>query len=479
MDEAYFIGIDLGTQGLRVVILDNKGNIAASSEQGFTLSPEMRMEQNPNEWWEVCVQCLEKAVAQLSAFQKAAVRAVAVDSTSGTVIPIDKEYQPLHNAIMYSDQRSAEHAKHCTAVAKQHHPHGFTGFSWSTGLAKMVWFINTFPEKADRIFKWIHAAEFITGKLSGVWHVTDYTNVLKSGFDLAALYWPDYISDVLGIRKDWLQEVLPSGRVIGTLNKDLSQQLGLPSNVAVTTGLTDGCASQVASGAMRPGQWNTTIGTTLVIKGVSVKEIKDPENRIYNHRHPAGFWMPGGAGNIGADWVSAGFKDELEHYNNAAVTLTPTGQIAYPLLQKGERFPFLAPEVSGFAPENVSKEVLYTANMEGVAYAERYAYELISNLSGEEVSEIYTAGGASNSDIWLQIRSDIMQKPICKMKYVSGAVGTAIVAASTTYFKDITEATAALTQAEKWISPRSDMHQQYNDLYGRFLNTMKDKGFLK
>src|SRR5690606_21074128 len=181
----------------------------------------------------------------------------------------------------------------------------------------------------------------------------------------------------------------------------------------------------------------------------------------------------------GADWVSAGFKDELEHYNNAAVTLTPTGQIAYPLLQKGERFPFLAPEVSGFAPENVSKEVLYTANMEGVAYAERYAYELISNLSGEEVSEIYTAGGASNSDIWLQIRSDIMQKPICKMKYVSGAVGAAIVAASNSYFNNIAEATAALTQSEKWITPRMELKQQYDDTYGLFLEKMKERKFIK
>lgn len=478
MSRAFFIGIDLGTQGLRVVVLDTKGTIVASAEQGFVLSPQLRMEQDPDEWWRSCRSCIEKAVGQLSGEQRARVLAIAVDSTSGTVIPMDNAYRPLHPAIMYSDQRSADQAKRCTAAARQYHPQGFTGFSTSTGLAKMVWFAETFPEKAAHIFQWVHAADFITGKLCGVWNVTDYTNVLKSGYDLSLLQWPDYISDTLGIKKEWLQEVQPSGTVIGKLTADLVQSLGLPGEVAVTTGITDGCASQVASGAMKPGQWNTTIGTTLVIKGVSVKEINDPLNRLYNHRHPAGYWMPGGAGNIGADWVSAGFKEALNHYNEAAAFLTPTGQVAYPLIQKGERFPFVAPEAEGFGPDTVTKEVLYTANMEGVAFAERYAYELIQSLSGEGVDAIYTAGGASNSDTWLQIRSDVLQKPVCKMKYISGAVGAAIVAASTTCFNDITEATTALTQAEKWVTPRADLKQQYDDQYGQFLEIMKERKFI-
>src|SRR5690606_39859763 len=80
----------------------------------------------------------------------------------------------------------------------------------------------------------------------------------------------------------------------------------------------DGCASQVASGAVNIGDWNTTIGTTLVIKGVTNEEIKDPEGRLYSHRHPEGFWMPGGASNTGADWVSADFSNDLESLNQQA-----------------------------------------------------------------------------------------------------------------------------------------------------------------
>ncbi|GAB3010536.1 FGGY-family carbohydrate kinase [Niabella terrae] len=479
MDSALFIGIDLGTQGLRVIVLDAAGAIVTSSEQGFPLSAKMREEQDPEDWWRHCLDCLEEIATRLTPAQRQQITAITVDSTSGTVLPVDQAGQPLHAAIMYSDQRSARQAKKCTEVARNHVKKGFTGFSTSTGLAKMVWYMEQFPEAADKIYKWIHAADFITGKLSGQWGVTDYTNALKSGYDLTALRWPEYLSKDLDIQPEWLPEVQPSGVVIGQLLPGLAQRLGLSEKVRITTGITDGCASQVASGAMQPGQWNTTIGTTLVIKGVTREELIDPQERLYSHRHPAGYWMPGGAGNIGADWVSRDFNEDKESLNAAAAALTPTGLVAYPLLQKGERFPFSAPDALGFGPAAVSREQLYTANMEGVACAERYAYEMIETLSEEPVTVIYTAGGASNSESWLQIRSDLMQRPICKMRHTLGAVGAAIVAASGTLFPDITAATKALTQAQKWTYPRAFLRQQYEDQYGAFIEAMRTHQFIQ
>lgn len=478
MSEACFIGIDLGTQGLRVVVLDTLGTILASAEQPFPLTENLRQEQDPLQRWADAQLCLKDAIGQLSTAQRSSVKAIAVDSTSGTVIPIDKNALPIHHAIMYSDQRSAPQATAVTAVAKHALNEGFTAFSSSTGLAKMVWFTETFPEKRKDIHRWIHAADFITGQLSGEWNVTDYTNVLKSGYDLTKLEWPAYLSAQLGIDNNWLQQVLPSGTAIGTIRKSIAEELKLPYSVVVTTGITDGCASQIASGAMQPGQWNTTIGTTLVIKGVTNKPVIDQSGSIYNHRHPAGFWMPGGAGNIGADWVSKEFKNDFARLNSVARALTPTGLITYPLVQKGERFPFVAPDANGFSVENVSREMIYTANMEAVAFAEHYAYGMIERLSGETVDAVYTAGGASNSPVWLQIRSNIMQKPVYKMKHISGAVGAAILAASSTWFSDISEATSQLTQQDELVEPQPEKKQAYSDQYGLFLEAMKSKGFI-
>lgn len=479
MNGPFFIGIDIGTQGARVVLMDSEGAVAGSRQTDFPLSAASREEQSPDLWWDVCFGLLKDLFRDVkNEIDVAAVKAVSVTSTSGTVIPLDEKNKPLHNAIMYSDPRSAEEASICKKTAERFNGHGYTGFNSSSGLSKMVWFVNRFPEKAAKLKKWIHAADFIIGKLSGRYDVTDYTNALKSGFDVDKKCWPDYLHEELPLKKTWLQEVVPSGTVIGTVETAIARELGISPSVQAVAGMTDGCASQIASGAVNPGDWNTTIGTTLVVKGVTTQEVKDPEGRLYCHRHPEGFWMPGGAGNIGADWVSQLFKDEVESLSKQAEGLYPTGHIAYPLLQQGERFPFFSPEARGFAPAELSRAALFTAYLEGVAFVERYAYEMIESLSGESVSAVFTAGGASNSDVWLSIRSNVLNRPVRKMQNVSGAAGAAILAASS-HFGSLREASRAMTRIEKEIRPKAEFVDQYNFSYKKFVNTLREKGYLR
>jgi sugar (pentulose or hexulose) kinase len=479
MTPPFFLGIDVGTQGARAVLIDVKGNVIADSEEDFPLD-QSREEQSPYEWWHACLRSLQKLITSAKPLVNLIhIKAVSVTSTSGTVIPIDEQNEPLHNAIMYSDKRSAAEGALCREKALQFNNIGYTGFNSSSGLSKMVWFVNNFPAEAKRINKWIHAADFITGKLSGSWAVTDYTNSLKSGYDLQRNEWPEYLYSALPLKKEWLPTVVASGTPVGTLDPLIASQLGLEEGIQVVAGMTDGCASQIASGAVNPGDWNTTIGTTMVVKGVTKSEIKDPSDRVYSHRHPEGYWMPGGASNIGADWVTKDFKDDLQALNDQAKQLIPTGKLAYPLRQQGERFPFIAPDAQGFEPEGLSKAERFTANMEGVAYVERYAYQMIEKLCNEKVKAVYTAGGASNSNVWLMIRSNVLNLPIYKMKYVTGSVGAAILAASKTHFTSIIEATQALTQIEKEIHPQQELAQKYNSNYQRFLQVLLEKGYIK
>jgi len=479
MTVPYFLGIDIGTQGARVVLLDVTGNEVGSREEAFLLSNQSREEQSPTEWWEACRRSLKELLtATKSDILVADIIAISVTSTSGTVIPLDVQNEPLHPAIMYSDGRSASEGKLCRATALTYHPEGYTGFNASSGLSKMVWFGKQFPEKALKIAKWIHATDFIIGKLSNQWGITDYTNALKSGYSVQDSYWPAYIYEQLPIKKEWLPTVVPSGTPIGKIAPALALELGLNLEVQVVAGMTDGCASQIASGAVNLGDWNTTIGTTLVVKGVTRAEIKDSEDRLYSHRHPEGYWMPGGASNTGADWVTKEFKDDLAILNRQAAALIPSGYLAYPLRQEGERFPFVSPQARGFEPEGLSQVERFVANMEGVAYVERYAFEIIEQLSGEKVKAVYTAGGASNSDTWLTIRSNVLNRPIYKMRHVTGAVGAAILAASKTHFNSISEATKALTQIEKEVYPTPELSRSYGESYREFLRVLQVKGYI-
>jgi sugar (pentulose or hexulose) kinase len=475
---AYFIGIDVGTQGVRVVLLNDAGSVLGSQEEVFPLTTRSREEQSPRQWWEACWRCLQALLTTAkTTVNLLAVKSVAVTSTSGTVIPLDGRNEPLYNALMYSDPRPAAEGKHCKAIAEQYHPAGYTGFNASSGLSKIVWFVNHFPDQTARLHTWVHAADYISGKLSGNFSVTDYTNALKSGYDVRNGSWPAYLFEQLPLKREWMPAVVPSGEPIGFLLPDLAHELGLPQ-ITVVAGMTDGCASQIASGAVRPGDWNTTIGTTLVVKGVTTQELKDPQGRLYSHRHPEGYWMPGGASNMGADWVTTGYKDHLDELNKAAANLIPTSFVAYPLQQEGERFPFISANARGFAPDGLSPAELFTANMEGVAYIERYAYELIERLSGETVKAIYTAGGASNSDTWLTIRSNVLKRPVYKCGQVTGAVGAAILAASQTHFGSLTQAAQALTHVEKAIQPSNELMQAYDRAYDAFIESLREKEFI-
>lgn len=480
MNPPYFIGIDIGTQGARVVLMDARGNIVHHGEEGFPLSDESREEQSPSLWWEACRRILRSVIADARRdISVNELRAISVTSTSGTMIPLSKDMRPLHPAIMYSDPRSVEEGKYCREMAHRFHNRGYTGFNSSSGLSKILWYMRNFPNETARIGKWIHASDFIIGNLTGRWGVTDYTNVLKTGYDLGEKCWPSYLFENLLLKREWLPDVVPSGTHIGDLSPHLAAEFGLPEKIQVVAGMTDGCASQIASGAVKVGDWNTTIGTTLVIKGVTTREIHDPLDRLYNHRHPDGYWMPGGASNIGADWVTREFGERLDALNTEAKDLLPTGHMAYPLRQEGERFPFISPAARGFQPSGLSEAQLFTANMEGVAYIERFAFSLIESLSGERVKAVYAAGGGSKSDTWLTIRSNVMNLPIYKMKNVSGAVGAAVLAASGTHFKSIVDAVESMSQIEKQIFPQKSLAAEYEKDYRGFIALMQEKGFIQ
>jgi sugar (pentulose or hexulose) kinase len=223
---------------------------------------------------------------------------------------------------------------------------------------------------------------------------------------------------------------------------------------------------------------NTTIGTTLVVKGVTTKRIADPASGVYSHRHPDGGWMPGGASNTGAEWVARDYAGvDLDELAREAAALIPTGGIAYPLRQQGERFPFLCPAARGFDPVGFDGAALFAARMEGTAYLERLALERLERLAGEPVRSVYAAGGGSRNDLWLRIRANVLGRPVAKARNGEGAVGAAVIAAAGTRFASLAEAAGALTGIEATIEPGT-MRGAYDEGYRRFIDELRERGYL-
>jgi xylulokinase len=244
--------------------------------------------------------------------------------------------------------------------------------------------------------------------------------------------------------------------------------------------MTDGCASQISTGATAPGDWNSTLGTTLVIKGVTAELLRDPEGRIYSHRHPDGHWLPGGASNTGGEAITVQFPQEKWADLNARVLdLAPTDVIMYPLVRRGERFPFAHPGAEGFALDPASDEATaYVAHLEGVGYVERLAYDMLASLGAQIGESIYSAGGATRSQPWSQLRADILGRTLVRPEVTGGAMGAAIIAAAGHWYQGLIPATQAMVRIIEQVTPRPAMSAAYETRYQRFREACAARGYI-
>lgn len=486
--EPLFMGIDVGTQGARVIITDAGGNPVAESNREFNRSttsgslPDGWFEQAPRHWWEAAREAIRQCVAGLNRQGRKAgeILALSVTSTSGTIVALDKNHEPLRDAIMYNDARSAQEATEANNAAGDFPAKLGYRFNASFGLPKVLWVKESQPEVYRKARIFVHASDYITGKISGDFSTTDFTNALKSGYDVADYQWPAFIERDLEIPLAKLPNVLAPGTPLGAVSLKCATETGLSVATRVVLGMTDGCASQLASGAINPGDWNTTIGTTLVIKGVTRSLVPDPKGRIYSHRHPDGYWMPGGASNIGGDCLEINFRrEELPVLNREIAGKGPSGLIIYPLQKHEERFPIRKTGISGFVVgEPANRSELFQGYLEGVGFVEKLAYETLSGLGAEVGDRIFVAGGASKSLEWLKIRANILNKTLCKPSLTGAHMGMAMLAASRTHYRSLAEAVERMLKPERQVEPVPQNVELYQERYRLFLAELNQRGYL-
>jgi xylulokinase len=335
------------------------------------------------------------------------------------------------------------------------------------------------PERLARARWCLSPADLVAGWFSGEWGSSDWTNVLKMGYDLLDLRWPTFISQDLGLPAGLLPRVVAPGTPIGAVSAQAAERTGLPVGARVVAGSTDGVAAQLASGAVSPGDWNSTLGTTLVIKGVSRSLLRDAQGRIYCHRHPEGYWLPGGASSTGAECLAVRFGQDLDALNRAALAHTPSGVVVYPLVRRGERFPFCRPEATGFALDQAAdRQCLYAAHLEGIAYVERLAYDVLRDLGASVGGTIHVAGGGIQSEAGLQVRADVLNRRLVAPAVPSAAMGAAVLAAYGHSQDGLSAVARRMVRHTREVTPRPGYHGMYADGYGRFVRACKERGYL-
>jgi len=475
------IGLDVGTQGARALAVDATGKVAAEASEPLRNVeipglPPGWAEQTPECWWEAAVLCLRRVVDRVGANR---IRAIACDSTSGTFVPVDVKGDCLRPALMYNDNRAVAEAGEVNAAAEELIARLGYRFPPAFALPKMLWLKRHEPETFARTHCFLHATDFLAFRLTGRM-VSESSSALKSGVDLIGLVWPDFLETKLGIPLSGLPFILSPGDPIGPVSPEASMETGLSPGTLVVAGATDGTASFLASGAAGAGDWNSTLGTTLVVRGVSQELIRDPQGRLYCHRHPEGWWLPGGASNVGGEYLSVHFaREDLKALDARALPLTPTDLLVYPLARTGERLPFVSATARGFVEGTpASRDALYAGCLEGVALVERWIYDLAEELGAGAGETLYATGGGSKSREWLQIRANVLQKELLLPRIAEAAMGACILAASRTLYGSLTEAVRQMVSIADRIEPDARLSAAYDEQYWRFREACARRGFV-
>ncbi|MER9600277.1 MULTISPECIES: FGGY-family carbohydrate kinase [unclassified Mesorhizobium] len=410
------IGIDIGTSGARAVAMRPDFSIAAQSTV-----PLDRFGQNardPATWWSAVSAALTELLSQVD---RTAVRSIAVDGTSGTLLPVEAAGRPLAEPLMYNDKVAdkailAAVARQAPAASAAHGP--------TSGLAKALWF-QRLPGVVPEIIRVLHQADWIAGQFSGRFDISDENNALKTGYDVEARRWPDWIA-ATGMHMDLLPRIVRPGDITGTLSPSTVDLFGLPHDVVVVAGTTDGCASFLATGATAAGDGVTALGSSLTIKILSDRPISAPQFGIYSHRL-GDTYLAGGASNSGGKVLAQHFPvGRIIELSKKIDPATQTGLDYYPLPVPGERFPIADPALPPRLEPRPADDADYLKAMfEGIAAIEALGYRRLAELGAPRLTSVRSVGGGAANPAWTAIRRRKLGVALLPALSDEAAAGTA------------------------------------------------------
>ena len=421
--DCLFLGIDIGTSGVRGSVINAKGEELTSYRTALK-SPDIkgtRIEQDPLIWKQATHKVIKALSDQLhSCSDPKTIVAIAIDGTSGTVLVCDEAGTPLSKALMYNDQSCSKEATQIAEIA----PADCGAHGASSSLAKAMFLLKLHPEAIHIC----HQADWISASLTGKYGVSDENNCLKLGYNSLEVLWPKWLNK-LDIENSKLPRALKPGSLIATINPKVASELGLAESCQIIAGTTDSIAAFIATGANKIGDAVTSLGSTLVLKIIADKPVFAPEFGIYSHRLGE-YWLAGGASNSGGGVLKKYFnQQQLDAMTPRLKPKEKTGLNYYPLASTGERFPRndanLQPKLEPRPDDDLT---FFQAILEGIANIEAEGYQQLSKLGAPTPQRVFSAGGGSNNPAWRTIREDTLNTPVIVAEQTEASYGSALLA---------------------------------------------------
>ena len=473
-----YIGIDLGTSGVKLILVDKNGNVQKTVSKGYDIiipKPSWT-EQDPNAWYVQTIAALKELVVGF----EDNIEGISFSGQMHGLVILDKNDKILRNALLWNDQRTVKEVEYLNNEIGIEKLLEYTGNIALTGLTapKILWVKNNEPEIFKQISKIMLPKDYLAYMLSGVFasDMSDTSGTLY--FDVKNKKYSKEMLQILGITEEQLPQVFESYEVIGNLKDSLKHDLNISKDIKIIIGGGDQAVGAVGVGVVGDGECSISLGTSGVVFVSSEKFNVDRKSYLQSYAHSNGKFhimgvMLNAAGSL-KWWAEQIFEDKNydDFFNKLEDTKINDSLYFLPYLT-GERSPINDPDAKGVffgLGLHHRKEHMNRAVIEGVTFALRDTYELIKNL-GVKIDTIRITGGGAKSKIWAQMISNILNVNVVTIKIEEGpALGAAILAmVGTGLYKNTEEACKDIVQLNKFYTPDTTKVKLYNDKYNNFI----------
>jgi xylulokinase len=486
------LGIDIGTTGVRALLVDEKGRVVDTAKDEYPLlTPRPGWaEQNPKEWWRATSRSIRSLIDSGAPPKK--IVAVGLSGQMHGLVPMDAGDSPLRPAILWCDQRTVAE---CAAIERALGPRlveitsnpALAGFT----APKILWMKRNEPGLYKKMKYFLLPKDYVRFHLTGE-RVTDISDAAGTLLlNVARGEWALDMIRELNIRTDILPPIVGSAEVCGRVTAEAARATGLMEGTPVVGGGADNTCAAVGAGIVRPGLLSSSIGSSGVIFAHTDKLRADPETRVhsFNHSVPGKFYLMGvmlSAGlsfrwfrdTFGTDEMRKekdGGRDAYDQLSKLAQKAPPgcEGLLFLPYLN-GERTPHKDSCARGvwfgISPRH-GREHMVRSVMEGIVFGLKDSLDIMESL-GIKIEQIRATGGGAKNAFWRQMQADVFGRPVMTLNHDEGpAYGAALLGGvGAGLYPGVAEAAEATVRIKSTAEPRDWHNEKYSEAHARFKN---------
>ena len=474
--ERGYVGIDLGTSAVKLLLMDEKGAImkTVSKEYPISFPKPGWSEQNPEDWYAQSVAGLRELIAGY----EDKLCGISFGGQMHGLVILDEQDAVIRPAILWNDGRTGEECDFLNGTIGRDVISAETGNIAFAGFTapKLLWMKKHEPALFARIKKIMLPKDYLAYRLSGV-HATDASDA--SGmllFDVKNRAWSKRMEEICEVRPEQLAQVFESYEVIGNILPELAKDLGVSEGVKIIAGAGDNAAAAIGTGTVKNGDCNISLGTSGTVFIASDTYSVDEKNALHSFAHATGRYHLMGcmlsAASCNKWWMEEILRDSDYAAAQAGITELGTNEVYFLPYLMGERSPHNDPDARGVflgMSMDTTREDMTQAMLEGVAFGLRDSLE-VARASGLTIQKTKICGGGAKSPLWRTIIANVMNVTVQTIESEEGpALGGALLAAvGCGEFANVEEASDAVVRITSEEAPDPELVKRYEERYQKW-----------